>query len=148
MQRKRGELAPIGEVIDDLDGPVTALRAASLQARHSFTVADQVDRLVSASETDPDRGFMARTMAPCSLPRSNPGNRHQYKRVNGPFTLVMSTGGLYKIPFGNLPRLILAWVSTEAVGAWLSRLGCHDRHPGRAGGFLALLAFRLAGSGD
>ena len=27
----------------------------------------------------------------------------------------MNAGGLHKLPFGNLPRLILAWVSTEAV---------------------------------
>ena len=47
--------------------------------------------------------------------RTNPGNRLQYKRVNGPFTLIMTATGNYKLPFGNLPRLILAWVSTEAV---------------------------------
>ena len=58
---------------------------------------------------------MARTIALCSLPRTNPGNRLQYKRVNGPFTLIMTATGNYKLPFGNLPRLILAWVSTEAV---------------------------------
>ena len=58
---------------------------------------------------------MARTMALCSLPRTNPGNRSKYVRRNGPYTLVMSTNGLYKLPFGNLPRLILAWVCTEAV---------------------------------
>ena len=116
MQLERSGLVPIGEAVSGLDDElVPALRDASPQARHHFTVADQVDRLVRARETDPDRGFMGRTMALCSLPRSNPGNRHQYKRVNGPFTLVMSTGGLYKLPFGNLPRLILAWVSTEAV---------------------------------
>ena len=97
MQRQRGELVPIGEVVASLDdGLVPAIRNASPQSRHSFTVADQVHQLVSANEADPDLGFMARTMALCSLPRSNPGNRHQYKRVNGPFTLVMSTGGLYK----------------------------------------------------
>ena len=62
-----------------------------------------------------ERGFMARTMALCSLPRSNPGKRTQYIRRNGPYTLVMSATGLNKLPFGNLPRLILAWVSTEAV---------------------------------
>ena len=60
-------------------------------------------------------GFMARTMALCSLPRSNPGNRHQYKRVNGPFTLYMNATADHKLPYGNLPRLILAWVCTEAV---------------------------------
>ena len=27
----------------------------------------------------------------------------------------MTATGNYKLPFGNLPRLILAWVSTEAV---------------------------------
>ena len=74
-----------------------------------------MDRLVAASEADPDRGFMARTMALCSLPRTNPGNRYRYVRRNGPYTLVMSADGLYKLPFGNLPRLILAWVCTEAV---------------------------------
>ena len=49
------------------------------------------------------------------MPRSNPGNRKEYKRVNGPFTLYMVAGGGNKLPYGNLPRLILAWVSTEAV---------------------------------
>ena len=58
---------------------------------------------------------MARTMALCSLPRTNPGNRLQYKRQNGPFTLYMVAGGGNKFPFGNFPRLLLAWVSTEAV---------------------------------
>ena len=62
-----------------------------------------------------ERGFMARMMALCSLPRSNPGNRLQYKRVNGPYTLAMTAGVNNKLPFGNFPRLILAWVSTEAV---------------------------------
>ena len=116
MQRQRGELIPIGEVVGDLDDVlVPAIRDATPQARHSFTVADQVEQLVTASEADPDRGFMARTMALCSLPRSNPGNRTQYKRVNGPYTLVMSAAGINKLPFGNLPRLILAWICTEVV---------------------------------
>ena len=115
MQRQRGELIPIDEVIADLPGPVRALRETPPPARRGFTVADQVHQLVTASEADPDLGFMARTMALCSLPRSNPGNRLQYKRVNGPFTLIMTSTGNYKLPFGNLPRLLLAWVCTEAV---------------------------------
>ena len=112
MQRQRGEWVPIGEAAD---GPMLAIPPASPQARHHFTVADQVNQLVTASETDPDRGFMARLLALCSLPRTNPGNRKEYKRVNGPFTLYMTAGGGNKLPYGNLPRLILAWVSTEAV---------------------------------
>ena len=92
-----------------------AIREATPQALHHFTQADQVNQLVTAREADASLGFMARTMALCSLPRSNPGNRKEYKRVNGPYTLYMVAGGGNKLPFGNLPRLILAWVSTEAV---------------------------------
>ena len=85
------------------------------QARYHFTLADQVNQLVTAREADPDMGFMARMMALCSLPRSNPGNRKEYKRVNGPYTLYMTAIGDNRLPFGNFPRLLLAWVSTEAV---------------------------------
>ena len=116
MQRnKQDSLVPIGEALADLGGPVQAIRETPPPARRGFTLADQVNQLVGAREADPERGFMARTMALCSLPRSNPGNRLQYKRVNGPFTLYMTVTGGNKLPFGNLPRLILAWLCTEAV---------------------------------
>ena len=115
MQRKRDGLVPIGEAISGLGGPVKAIREASPQALHHFTQADQVNQLVGASEADPDLGFMARLLALCSLPRTNPGDRLQYKRVNGPYKLVMVAGADNKLPYGNLPRLLLAWVSTEAV---------------------------------
>ena len=59
---------------------------------------------------------MARLLALCSLPRTNPKNRHEFKRVNGPYTLYMVAGGGNKLPYGTLPRdLLLAWVYTEAV---------------------------------
>ena len=115
MARIRNGLVPIGEVFSDLDGPVKEIREASPQALHHFTQADQVNQLVEASEADADLGFMVRLMALCCLPRANPGNRHQYKRVNGPFKLIMVAGADNKLPFGNLPRLLLAWVCTEAV---------------------------------
>ena len=75
MRSKRGELVPVAEVVSRLGGPVAAIRDTSPQALHHFTQADQVNQLVSASEADPALGFMARTMALCSLPRSNPTTR-------------------------------------------------------------------------
>ena len=122
MQRKRGGLVPIDDALAGLPGPVQALRR-DREPQRGFTVADQVEQLVTASEADPERGFMARMMALCSLPRSNPGNRLQYKRVNGPFTLYMIAGGGNKLPFGNLPRLLMAWLSTEAVRTQSRELG-------------------------
>ena len=103
MAHKKGGLVAIGEVIGGL---VERSRSGDPQppppAWQGFTVADQVNQLVSASEADPDLGFMARLMALCSLPRTNPGNQHRYVRRNGPYTLVMSATGLHKLPFGNL----------------------------------------------
>ena len=116
MLRKQG-LAAAAAILSDLPerstdpGHIQALRRNS----RTFTLADQVNRLVGASEATPDRGFLGRTMALCSLPRSNPGNQLQYERVNGPFTLGMTAGLNSKLPFGTNPRLILAWLCTEVV---------------------------------
>ena len=92
-----------------------AIRDASPQARRHFTRFDQVNLLAKASEATADTGFMARLMMLCSLPRTNPGRQLQYKRVNGPYTLIVTAVGQSGLPFGNLSRLLLAWVCTEAV---------------------------------
>jgi Plasmid encoded RepA protein len=91
-------------------------KAITLQSKHHFTRIKQINALVGIAD-DPatDMGFMARMMTLCSLPRTDPGTRLQYKRQNGPYKLVMIAGGDNKLPYGNLPRLLLAWVSTEAV---------------------------------
>ena len=117
MERKQDGVVPLGDVIADVELPDgRALpRPSTSQARHHFTQLDQVTQLVSAREADPELGFMARLLALCSLPRTNPVNRLQYKRVNGPYTLVMFSSGETKLPYGTLPRLLLAWVCTEAV---------------------------------
>ncbi len=104
MQRQRDGLVPIGEPIFGPGDPVETIHSASPQALRHFTQADQVNALVGASEADPDLGFMARLMALCSLPRTNPGHRKEYIRRNGPYTLGMSAGINTKLPFGNLPR--------------------------------------------
>ena len=78
-----------------------ALTPAAPQARHHFTTLHQVNQLIEASEADADLGFMARLLALCSLPRTNPGDQKEYVRRNGPYALVMSAGGLNKLPFGT-----------------------------------------------
>ena len=112
MKRKRDGFVPIGDVAA---GRALTHRAAASPALRPFTRLDQVDQLVGASEADPELGFMARLLALCSLPRTNPGNRTQYVRRNGPYTLVMSCTSTAKLPYGNVPRLLLAYITTEAV---------------------------------
>ena len=153
MQPKRDGWASIGDVFSGLIGPVKQAlvksppKSPTPQSRHHFTQADQVNRLVTARESDPDLGFQARMMALCSLPRSNPGNRLRYTRQNGPYTLGMTAGLNNKLPFGTLPpRLLMAWVSTEAVktqspvlvlgnslNEFMNKLGINSDSSGRRG---------------
>ena len=143
MQRRRACLVPIGKSSGSLDDPEKALRPAPPPAQRGFTQADQVNQLVSANEADPNLGFMARMMVLCSLPRSNPGNRKEYKRVNGPFTLYMQSGPGNKLPYGNFPRLLLAWLCTEVV-----RTGSRELVLGRSlSGFMRTLDILSSDSG-
>ena len=118
MPRKRDGFIPLGDVAEAVEPPggrALASRADAPTARRHFTRLDQVTQLVGASEADAELGFMARMLALCSLPRTNPGNRLQYVRRNGPYTLYMTATAGAKLPYGPLPRLLLAYVSTEAV---------------------------------
>ncbi len=147
MPRKRDGFVPIGELTGTLPGVVPRGRAMSAQTRHHFTTLRQVNQLIEASEAVPDLGFMARLLALCSLPRTNPKQRVQYIRRNGPYKLIMQAGGdPARLPFGNLPRLLLAWVCSEAVRTqsrelvlgrslyeFMQRLGMEDRSGGLHG---------------
>ena len=150
MPRKRDGFVPLGDVAAAVElpgGHALTHRGAAPPARRPFTRLDQVTQLVGASEADAELGFMARMMALCSLPRTNPGNRQQFKRVNGPYTLYMTASSGPKLPFGNLPRLLLAWVSTEAVrtqsrvlvlgdslAEFMRKLGIYNTSGGSTGG--------------
>ena len=114
--------------------------------RHHFTRLDQIDQLIEASEADVDLGFMARLIALCSLPRTNPGDRKEYVRRNGPYSLYMTALAGAKLPYGNIPRLLLAWVCTEAARTqrrelvlgrslyeFMRQIGFHDRGGGAHG---------------
>ncbi len=126
MARKKGReeegLTPVSAILPGLDAFVTVVRqveqgkALTKQGQYHYTRYNQIEALAGIGEDpNPDMGFMARLLTLCSLPRTDPGNRLQYKRQNGPYKLIMIAGGDNKLPFGNLPRLLLAWVSTEAV---------------------------------
>ena len=92
---------PIGDMADGLSlpgGRALTPHAATPQARHHFTTLHQVNQLIEASEADADMGFMARLLALCSLPRTNPKTRLQYVRRNGPYTLYVTVSAGEKLP--------------------------------------------------
>ena len=86
-----------------------------MTARAPYTQLDQIGQLVEARDADPSLAFVTRTLALCSLPRTDPRNRKEFVRRNGPYALYLLAGGGNKLPYGNIPRLLLAWLCTEAV---------------------------------
>jgi hypothetical protein len=59
-------------------------------------------------------GFMARAMTLATLPhRAVSGS--VFQRKNGSFTLTLMSPPDVGLPFGTIPRLLLAWMTTEAV---------------------------------
>ncbi len=59
-------------------------------------------------------GFMARAMVQATLPhRKVAGN--EFERRNGAFTLSLMAPARIGLPYGTVPRLLLAWLTTEAV---------------------------------
>jgi hypothetical protein len=59
-------------------------------------------------------GFMARAMVQATLPHRKVDSTY-FERRNGAFTLTMQALPKIGLPYGALPRLLLAWTTTEAV---------------------------------
>ena len=63
-----------------------------------------------------------------TLPHKNPGDVQQWKRTNGNLTVGIqpgqnfTTGESYGYPYGSIPRLLLFWITTEAVQKKTRRL--------------------------
>ena len=59
-------------------------------------------------------GFMARALVLATMPYKDP-KTDAYVRSNGDFRLRIVAGYEGGIPFGIYPRLLMSWVTTEAV---------------------------------
>jgi hypothetical protein len=59
-------------------------------------------------------GFVARAMVQATLPHSRVDGTY-FQRKNGHFTLTILAPPEIGLPYGTIPRLLLAWLTTEAV---------------------------------
>ena len=80
---------------------------------------------------DHDKAFLARQLVQTTLPHADPGAVPVWSRSNGNVTLLIQQG--YKSngegighPYGTLPRLIMYWMTTEAVRTKNARLVLGD----------------------
>lgn len=82
-------------------------------------------KISTTTPTSEDMAFLAREFVLCTLPHRNPGDVPTWSRTNGNLTLRVTPG--YKTdrktrktvcvgyPYGTIPRLLLAWITTEAL---------------------------------
>jgi hypothetical protein len=97
--------------------PDGSLPSISLQKMKLISISGDI-------RLDPDKAeaaFMARQLVQATLPHKNPGDVPAWSRKNGNLTLAIQPGWDHKknksigYPYGTLPRLLLFWITTEAV---------------------------------
>jgi hypothetical protein len=110
----------VGEILE-------ALPVVKKAAEKRAPITRSQEKLLDAATTirlDPDkveRAYMARQLVQCTLPHSNPGDVPAWTRRSGSAALTIQPGWdtrkdcSFGFPYGTLPRLLLFWVTTEAV---------------------------------
>jgi hypothetical protein len=59
-------------------------------------------------------GYMARAMVQATIPHKNV-TATEFVRTNGAFSMSIQAPASVGLPYGSIPRLLMAWVTTEAV---------------------------------
>ncbi len=131
-----------GEIMDDEHDAAKnrAIAVAELRAqmeantqRATLTSAqrkllDLSAKIFDEPATRQDAAYLPRELVQVTLPHKNPGDVQQWKRTNGNLTIGIQpgqdfiTGKSYGYPYGTIPRLLLFWVTTEAVRTKSRRL--------------------------
>ena len=81
--------------------------------------------------TEQDKAFLARQLVQTTLPHADPGNVPVWSRSNGNLTLTIQQGfnddsSPIGHPYGIIPRLLLYWLTTEAIRTKTPRLVLGD----------------------
>lgn len=110
-----------GEILAKSPALKKRVKAAAplTRAQEQFLDAATAIRM-NPGETE--AAFMARELVQCTLPHTNPDSKLQaWQRRNGNLTLTLRPGWDSKkncpvgFPYGIIPRLLLFWITTEAL---------------------------------
>lgn len=90
--------------------------------------------------TDQDKAFLARQLVQTTLPHADPGNVPVWSRSNGSLTLTIQQGydddgQPYGHPYGTIPRLLMYWMTTEALRTKILRVRLLPPRCCRSGSF-------------
>lgn len=92
------------------------------QSKSSQKLIDaSVDIRMNSDPSAQDKAFLTRQLVQVTLPHSNPGDIPVWERINGNMSLIIRPGWDRKkdqpvgYPYGTVPRLLLFWMTTEAL---------------------------------
>jgi Plasmid encoded RepA protein len=105
-----------------LDGKGSKAPTTGRRERNSEAILSVAEAMYDECAVDADAlGFMAKMLVQTTLPhRAQPGK--QYTRTDGDVTLSITDLGGAGLPYGSYPRLILVWMTTEALRTGERRL--------------------------
>jgi Plasmid encoded RepA protein len=138
----RRKQEPGDTMSDQLPGDVKPISEAVSKLRERIEVNEQRKQLTSAQRkllddsatifgepaTKQDTAYLPRELVQVTLPHKNPGNVTVWTRSNGNLTVGiqpgadLKTGTSYGYPYGTIPRLLLFWITTEAIRTKSRRL--------------------------
>jgi hypothetical protein len=99
--------------------------------------------------TRQDAAYLPRELVQVTLPHKNPGDVPLWTRTNGNLTIGIQPGAdlatrkSYGYPYGTIPRLLLFWITTEAIRTKSPRLELGNS----LSGFMAELGLNSANGG-
>ena len=108
-------MRPLSDVLTEERRLSRGLHRLAAAERRKLERPNQAGRRFKAEASHGEVAFMARLLTLCALPRRSRGDERQYVRRNGPYTMIVTATGQPGLPFGTLPRLLLAWICTEVV---------------------------------
>ena len=89
--------------------------------RHQRGLIVSAAEILTDNPTQEDYAFLARQLVQATLPHTDPGNVEVWMRQDGDARLMIrrgydiETGKSYGLPYGSIPRLLLYWITTEAI---------------------------------
>jgi hypothetical protein len=96
-----------------------AKRSGLTRAQRKLIDASAV--IFGEQATAKDAAFITRQLVQATLPHKNPGKIPAWVRTNGTISLAIQpgfnikTGASYGYPYGTVPRLLIYWMTTEAI---------------------------------
>lgn len=94
--------------------PITSPRRPLISAKQFALIEEATEIEQEAASKAGAIGYLARMLVQVTMPHSRQGGS-EFTRSNGGFSVTMLAASRYGLPYGTVPRLLLAWMTTEAV---------------------------------